>query len=164
MSLLIRPAVADDVDLLLQLVRELAEYEREPGSARASREDFLRHGFGERPLFEAHLAEWGGDPAGFCLHFYQFSTWTGRPTLYLEDLFVRPVHRGKGIGKALLVMLARLAVERGCERYQWQVLDWNAPAIAFYEGLGARCMDGWLTYRVDGDALRRLARADTTAD
>ena len=156
--LTIRPARREDAPLLLELVRELATYEREPGAVVATESDYLRHGFGDAPRFEAHIAEWSGAPVGFSLHFFNFSTWTGRPGLYLEDLYVRPSHRGRGIGKALLVHLARIAIERGCARFQWQVLDWNRPAIEFYEGLGARATGQWLPFRIEGKALERLAR------
>ena len=164
MSCTIRPAGLEDAELLLAFVRELAEYERAPDQVLATAEDFRRHGFGERPLFEAHLAHWEDEPAGFSLHFYQFSTWTGQPSLYLEDLFVRPAHRGHGIGKALLVNLARVALQRGCRRYQWQVLDWNQPSIDFYESLGARATREWIPFRVEGQALRALAQTPTVVD
>ena len=164
--LTIRPATADDAALLLDFVRELATYEREPDAVEATEADFRRFGFGDdgQRLFEAHVAEWDGTPVGFALHFYLFSTWTGRPSLYLEDLYVNPEHRGRGIGKALLVHLARVAVERGCARYQWQVLDWNTPAIDFYETLGARATREWVPFRVEGAALDALARTNTAAD
>lgn len=164
LKLAIRPARRADVPLLLDLVRELARYEREPEAVVATEQDYLRFGFGERPLFEAHVAEWDGEPVAFSLHFYNFSTWTGRPGLYLEDLYVRPEHRGRGIGKALLVHLARIAVERGCARYQWQVLDWNRPSIEFYESLGAEATPQWVPFRVEGEALARLAQTRTAAD
>jgi GNAT superfamily N-acetyltransferase len=157
----IRPAAPEDAGLLLAFVRELAEYERCPGEVVATEADFLRDGFGERPRFEAAVAEWDGAPAGFALWFYNWSTWTGRPGLYLEDLFVRPAFRGRGIGKALLVHCARVAEARGCRRYQWQVLDWNTPSIEFYLALGARRLDEWITMRVTGDDLARLARGGT---
>jgi GNAT superfamily N-acetyltransferase len=153
----LRPATRDDVATILQLIRELAEYEREPEAAVATAEDILRDGFGEHPSFHVVMAEWDGQTAGFAFYFYNYSTWQGRRGLYLEDLFVRPAFRGKHIGKALLVHLARLAVQEGCTRYQWQVLDWNTPAIGFYESMGGRILNGWLTVRVDGDGLRRLA-------
>lgn len=156
-SLVIRPATEDDSELLLAFVRALAEYERAPDAVEATADDFRRWGFGERPCFEAHVAEWEGEPVGFSLHFYQFSTWTGRPSLYLEDLFVQPSHRGRGIGKAMLIHLAQLALDRGCARFQWQVLDWNQPAIDFYEALGARATREWIPFRVEGESLKRLA-------
>lgn len=160
----IRPATPADVPTLLELVHALAEYEREAASARATAEDFLRHGFGERPAFEAFIALWDGEPVGFSLHFFTFSTWTGRPSLFLEDLFVQPTMRGKGLGKALLVNLARIAVARGCARFEWQVMDWNTPSIEFYEALGARGNREWIPFRIDGPALERLARSTTVVD
>jgi GNAT superfamily N-acetyltransferase len=154
----IRPARPDDCALLLSFVRELAEYEKQPDEVVATEDDFRRDGFGAQRRFEAVIAERDGEPAGFALWFYNYSTWVGRHGLYLEDLFVRPAHRGQGVGKALLVHLARLAFEQGCARYQWQVLDWNTPSIRFYEGLGARRLPEWVTMRVEGEALAALAR------
>jgi diamine N-acetyltransferase len=153
----IRRAGPRDAGLLLTFVRELAEYERLAHEVVATEEDFLRDGFGDRPRFEAAVAEWGGEPAGFALWFHDWSTFLGRTGLYLEDLFVRPAFRGRGIGKALLVHCARVAEGQGCARYQWQVLDWNSPSIAFYEALGARKHPEWITMRVAGPALARLA-------
>jgi diamine N-acetyltransferase len=153
----IRPAAPGDAALLLSFIRELAAYERLADQVQASEADLLRDGFGPRPRFEAAIAEWEGAPAGFALWFYNYSTFAGRHGLYLEDLFVRPAYRGKGLGKALLVHLAGLAREQCCARYQWQVLDWNEPSIRFYESLGARRLPEWLTMRVEGEALARLA-------
>jgi GNAT superfamily N-acetyltransferase len=154
----IRPATAKDAALIVQFVRDLAEYERDPKAAVATEQDFIRDGFGADPKFKVVFAEWGGKPAGFALFFYNYSTWQGRPGLYLEDLFVKPEFRGKGIGKALLLHLAKIAGENNCGRYQWQVLDWNTPAIEFYKSLGAEIMKEWLTMRVEGNALQRLAK------
>ena len=154
--LTIRPTRATDSALLLAFVHELAEYEKQPQDVVATEADFLRDGFGPRPRFEAVIAEWDGQPVGFALWFYNYSTWAGRHGLYLEDLFVRPAHRGRGIGKALLAHLARVAIEQGCGRYQWQVLDWNTPSIRFYEALGARSLPEWITMRVEGAALATL--------
>lgn len=145
---------------MLELIRELAEYEREPQAAVARPQDLLRDGFGPQPKFRAVIARWNGEPAGFALFFHNYSTWQGRPGLYLEDLFVRPPLRGKGIGKGLLVYLAKLAVRENCGRFQWQVLDWNQPAISFYESLGAKPLRQWLTMRMEGEALERLAVSD----
>jgi GNAT superfamily N-acetyltransferase len=153
----IRSATAEDTPLILQLIRELAEYEREPQAVTATEADLLRDGFGPEPKYRVLIAEWEGKPAGFALFFYNYSTWLGRPGLYLEDLYVRSEFRGKGIGKNLLLYLARLAARENCGRFQWQVLDWNTPSIRFYESLGARVMKEWLTMRVEGDALKRLA-------
>jgi GNAT superfamily N-acetyltransferase len=129
--LTLRPATADDVPVILSLIRALAAYEREPGAVRATEEDLRRDGFGPRPLFEVTLAEWDGAPVGFAFWFLVYSTWRGRPALHLEDLFVQPEARGRGIGKALMQHLARTAVDRGCARFVWSVLYWNAPSIAF---------------------------------
>ena len=155
--LVLRAATRDDVPAIRHLIRDLAEYEKEPESAVVSEADLLRDGFGDRPLFRVVMAEWDGEVVGFAFYFFNYSTWQGRPGLYLEDLFVKPSHRGHGIGKALLVHLAGVALSENCGRFVWQVLDWNEPAIGFYESLGARVMKEWLTMRVDGEALRRLA-------
>jgi GNAT superfamily N-acetyltransferase len=154
----VRHATREDVPILLRFIRELATYEREPHSVVATEEDLLRDGFGERPFFHALIAEWTGEPAGFAFYFFQYSTWTGGPVLYLEDLFVTPSHRKRGIGKELMRRLAEEAVRANCKRFQWAVLDWNKPAIRFYESLGARVLGDWRTVRADGDTLRALAR------
>jgi GNAT superfamily N-acetyltransferase len=153
----IDPATPADVPLLVELIRELADYERLLDRVRVRSEDLQRHLFGARPYAEAVIARAASQPAGFALWFYNYSTFEGRPGLYLEDLFVRPAHRGRGHGEALLRHLARLAVERECARFEWAVLDWNEPAIRFYRKLGAVAMDDWTVQRVSGDALRRLA-------
>ncbi|MGZ4812085.1 MAG: N-acetyltransferase family protein [Terriglobales bacterium] len=158
----IRPAAPEDIPLILAFIRELAEYERAPEQAVARPEDLLRDGWGPQPKFRVLIAEWDGRPAGFALFFYNYSTWQGRPGLYLEDLFVRPEFRGRGIGKALLVWLARMAVSENCGRFQWAVLDWNQPSIDFYEALGAKRLSEWLIMRVEGEALHRLAKEDST--
>ena len=161
----LRDATPADVPLILDYIRELAEYERAPEKVVARAEDLRRHLFGPRPVAWAVMAEWGGQPAGWALWFYNFSTWEGRPGLYLEDLYVRPALRGHGIGKALLKHLAAVAIENGCTRYVWQVLDWNTPSLGFYEAMGATVLREWLTCRVEGDALRRLAEgAPRTGD
>ena len=157
----IRPATPADVPVILTLIRDLALYERDPDAVVATEADLLRDGFGEAPKFRCDLALWQGAPVGFCLYFWNWSTWLGKPGLYLEDLFVQPTARGKGIGKALLVHLARVAAREGCGRFQWQVLDWNRPSIEFYEALGAKKMSAWLTMRVEGDAIARLAAVPT---
>jgi len=153
----IRPATPTDVPLIQQFIRDLAEYERSPESAVATEKDLLRDGFGPEPKYRCVLAEWDGQPAGFAFFFYNYSTWQGRPGLYLEDLFVKPVFRGKGIGKALLLHLAKIAADENCGRFQWQVLDWNTPAIDFYKSLGAKTMNEWLTMRVEGEDIKKLA-------
>ena len=160
MDLRIDPATPDDVPLMLDLIRELAEYEHEAESAQATPEQLHEALFGARPAAEAAIARIDGEAAGWALWFQNFSTWTGKPGLWLEDLFVRPRHRGRGAGKALLVYLARLCVERGYGRFEWSVLDWNAPSIAFYEALGAQAMAEWTIYRLSGEALEGLAARD----
>ena len=140
----LRPAQESDLDTIIALVHALAEYEREPEAVRLDREEFRSHLFGPRPYAEVILAETeAGESAGFALYFHNFSTWEGAPGIWLEDLFVRPEQRGAGYGKALLVELARIALERGCRRFEWSVLDWNEPSIAFYKALGAVPMDEW---------------------
>ena len=156
---MIRAATPADVPTILTLIRELAAYEREPDAVAASEADIAAALFGAPPVAEAVLAEVEGIAAGVALFFTNFSTWTGKPGLYLEDLFVRPAARGQGIGKALLVHLAGIAVARGYGRFEWSVLDWNEPAIGFYRALGARPMDEWTVMRVDGAALTALAAA-----
>ena len=154
----IRPAAPADVPTVLRFVRELAAFEREPDAVEATEESFAQALFGERPTAEAVIAEdKGGAAMGFALFFHNFSTWTGRRGLYLEDLYVTPEARGRGAGTALLRHLAGLAVERGCARFEWAVLDWNAPAIAVYRRLGAEPLEEWTVQRVSGDALTRLA-------
>jgi GNAT superfamily N-acetyltransferase len=154
----IRPGVEDDVPVILDLIHGLAEYEKARPEEVPVEEAVLRESlFGARPAAEALLAEVEGETAGFALFFHNFSTWHGRWGLYLEDLFVRPAMRGRGIGKALLCELARIAMERGCARMEWAVLDWNMPAIDFYRSLGAVPMDEWTIFRVAGPAIGRLA-------
>jgi GNAT superfamily N-acetyltransferase len=153
----IRGATEDDVPLLLSLIKELAEYERLSHEVVATEEMLRGSLFGERRVAEALLGYLGDDPAGFALFFHNFSTFLGRPGIYLEDLYVRPEFRGAGVGRALLVHLAGLARERGCGRLEWSVLDWNEPAIGFYKGIGASPVGGWTVYRVTGEALEELA-------
>ena len=155
--LTIRAATADDVPLLNTLIHELAEYERLAHETSVTEEDILRDGFGANPKFRALIAEWDGQLAGYALHFDFYSTFQGRAGLFLEDIFVRPQFRKKGIGKAMLLHLAKVAVEKGCARFEWQVLDWNTPSIEFYKSLGAEVMKEWLTMRVTGEALEKLA-------
>jgi GNAT superfamily N-acetyltransferase len=143
--------------LIIELIRELAEFERLADQVRIDPGLLGQHLFGEPRYAEAVMAWVGDQPAGFALFFHNYSTFLGRPGLYLEDLFVRPIFRGQGHGEALLRHLARLAVDRGCGRFEWSVLDWNQRAIDFYRKLGAVPMDEWTVYRVSGDALERLA-------
>ena len=157
--LTLRPASAEDAPLIVQFIRDLALYEKDPEAAVVTEADILRDGFSDRPFFKVVIAEWDAEPAGFAFYFFNYSTWLGRPGLYLEDLFVRPSHRGRGIGKALLQHLAGIAVAAGCGRMDWQVLDWNEPSIRFYEAMGARHMKAWLTMRLEGEALLRVGGA-----
>lgn len=156
-AMTIRPARITDVPQILAFIRALAAYEREPAAVLATETDLERDGFGPQPAFGCLLAERDGTPAGFALYFYNYSTWLGRRGLYLEDLFVEPRHRGLGIGRALLERVAAIAVEQGCTRLQWEVLDWNLPAIDFYRAMGAEFLDQWRNVRLSGHALRRLA-------
>ena len=167
-ELQIRPATPADIPEILAFIRELAEYEREPESAQATHEDLLRDGFGPTPRFHCLIAEVSSTdnlqpatgnlvPAGFALYFYNYSTWRGHTGIYLEDLFVRPAFRGRGIGKALFAAVAAIAVAEGCPRLEWAVLDWNTPAIDFYRSLGATPLSEWTTMRLSGPSLAALA-------
>ncbi|MCZ7657985.1 MAG: GNAT family N-acetyltransferase [Xanthobacteraceae bacterium] len=156
-SLAIRPARPGEAALVLGFVRELADYERLTHACEASEADIDAALFGDAPRVHCDIAEWDGAPVGFALWFPNFSTFSGRHGIYLEDLFVRPSHRGRGIGTAMMVRLARLCAERGWTRFQWSVLDWNAPSIAFYRAIGAELMEEWTVCRVSGAALARLA-------
>jgi GNAT superfamily N-acetyltransferase len=157
MSLQIRNATPADAALVLALIRDLALYEKLPDEAVATEDDIRAALFCESPKAFALIAERRGEPCGFALWFFNFSTFLGRHGVYLEDLFVKESYRGFGVGKALLARLAEIAVENNCGRLEWQVLDWNAPAIAFYKSLGATAMHEWTVYRVTGDSLTRLA-------
>jgi GNAT superfamily N-acetyltransferase len=159
----IRKAVVADVPLILEFVRWLAEYERAPNAVRATEDDLRRYGFGPAALFRSLIAEWDGRPAGIALFFFNFSTWHGKPALYLEDLFVMPEMRGHGIGKALLQKLAQIAIEENCYAVAWMVLKWNDPAIKFYESLGATTLGEWDTMRIMGPALSKLAGQNPSA-
>ena len=160
MSVTIREAVPGDVATILRFIRELAEFEREADKVVAT--EALRHEamFGERPVAEAVMAERDGTPLGMALFFHNFSTWTGWKGLYLEDLYVTPEARGSGVGAALLRHLAGIALDRGCTRFEWSVLDWNERAIEFYRAMGAEAMTEWTVNRVSGDALAKLAGRD----
>jgi GNAT superfamily N-acetyltransferase len=152
----IRPAVVTDAETIVNLVRELAVYEKLEDSVRADADSIRRHLFGSQPRAEALMAEVEGRTAGFALFFHTFSTFRGQPGLYLEDVFVRPEFRGKGIGSRFFRELGRIAAERGCGRMEWVVLNWNTPAIDFYESRGARPLREWTTYRLEDEALKRL--------
>ena len=153
----ISKATREDCGTILEMIRGLAEYEKLSHLMSATEQDLVRDGFGPTPRFHCLVAHWEGQPAGFALYFYNYSTFKGRAGIYLEDLFVWPRLRGKGIGKALLLEVARIALDEGCGRYEWQVLDWNQPSIDFYESLGARLMKEWLPMRVEGEALEKMA-------
>jgi GNAT superfamily N-acetyltransferase len=154
----IRPAAPEDVPQILTFIRALATYEREPDAVHATEADLLRDGFSETPRFHALIAELDNNtPAGFALYFHNYSTWRGHHGIHIEDLFVQPEHRGKGIGKALLTHVAAIAAAEGCTRLQWDVLEWNAPAIGFYEQLGAKMLLDWRIMRVTNEAIPALA-------
>ena len=159
----IRPARAEDVPLILELIRDLATYERAPDEVAATEEQLVDVLFGERPAAEVLLAFEGKSPIGFAVFFHNFSTWLGRRGLYLEDLFVKPEKRGKGYGRALLVALAKIARDRACGRMEWAVLNWNEPAIKFYRGLGAKPMDEWTVFRLTRDGIAELAKSESIA-
>ena len=155
--IVIRPAVAADVGRILAFIRELAEYEQLSHEVVADETGLTAQLFGDHPRAEVLIADVDGTAAGFALFFHNFSTFVGKPGLYLEDLFVSPAYRGHGLGKRLMLRLAQIAVERDCGRFEWSVLDWNQPAIDFYRSLGAVGMNEWTAQRVSGDALRTLA-------
>ena len=159
----IRSARVEDVPTILELISDLATYERAPTEVRATEEQLVDVLFGEKPAAEVLLAFENQTPIGFAVFFHNFSTWLGRPGLYLEDLFVKPEKRGKGYGRALLVDLAKVAYERGCGRMEWAVLDWNEPAIKFYRSLGAKPMEEWTVFRLTRDGIAELAKSESIA-
>lgn len=154
----LRPATPSDVPVILCFIQELALYEREPDAVLTTEADLLRDGFTEPSRFHCLMAEWNGTSVGFALYFYNYSTWEGRAGIYLEDLYVQPALRGKGIGKSILTRLAAIAVEEDCARFEWSVLDWNQPSIDFYHAMGAVMKSEWRGMRVDGEALKNLAK------
>jgi GNAT superfamily N-acetyltransferase len=156
-TLSIRPAVVADLDLVIGFIRALADYEKLSSAVRLDRILLGCHLFGDKPMAEVLIGDIDGQPRGFALFFHNFSTFEGKPGIYLEDLFVEPEARGTGLGTALLARLAQLAMERGCARLEWSVLDWNTPSIDFYKALGAKPMDEWTVFRLDGDELEALA-------
>jgi GNAT superfamily N-acetyltransferase len=159
-KLQVRPATPDDVSTILGFIRELATYEREPDAVFATEADLLRDGWGEPARFTSFIAEYDGKPAGFALYFTTYSTWRGHHGIRLEDIYVTPSLRGRGIGKALLARLARIAVDQGCPRLEWDVLNWNEPAIAVYERLGAMRLTEWSIMRLSDEPLQALAAQD----
>jgi GNAT superfamily N-acetyltransferase len=167
-SLSLRPATPADIPQILAFIRDLATYEREPDAVHATEADLLRDGFGSTKRFDCIIADWTESsttiPAGFALYFHNYSTWRGHAGIHVEDLYVRPEHRGKGIGKALLAQIASIAVAEGCTRLQWDVLEWNAPAIGFYEQMGARMLTEWRTMRVTESLPALAAQSPSEAD
>lgn len=164
MGTTIRGATEADAAQILEFIRALAAFERAPDAVTATQEGLLRDGFGPHPFYHCLIAEHDDQPAGFALYFFNYSTWLGRPGLYVEDLFVQPAFRGRGIGKALLQHVAAIAMEKGCQRMQWEVLDWNTPAIDFYRALGADFLDEWRNVRLSGEAIVRLAQGAKKAE
>ncbi len=154
----IRKAMSKDVPVVLLFIRQLAEYEREPKAVLATERDLRRDGFGREPRFHAAIAEWNDEPVGMAFFFYNYSTWKGRPGIYLEDIIIRPEFRGRGIGKALMAYLARVAVAKKCFGIRWEILDWNTPAIGFYKKLGAKFRAHWQAMQIEGEDLQHLAR------
>jgi GNAT superfamily N-acetyltransferase len=161
MATTIRSATEADVPQILTFIRALATYERAPDAVTATEAGLQRDGFGPNPFYRCLIADEDGQPAGFALYFFNYSTWLGRPGIYLEDLYVLPEFRGRGIGKALLKQVAAVAVEKNCQRLQWVVLDWNKLAIDFYRAMGAEFLDEWRNVRVSGQAIQRLAETGT---
>jgi GNAT superfamily N-acetyltransferase len=162
MAITIRPATRADVPQILAFIRALAAYERASDAVIATEAGLERDGFGPNPFYFCLIAEYNGRPAGFALSFFNYSTWVGRPGIYIEDLFVEPDLRGLGIGKALLRRVAAIAVEKGCLRLQWAVLDWNTPSIEFYRAMGGEFLDEWRNVRVTGEALKQLAGTESS--
>ena len=156
----IREATIDDAQLILHFIEALALYEKLPDEVETDESMIAKTLFCDAPKAHCLICDIDGEPAGFALYFFNYSTWKGKYGIYLEDLFVSPEHRGKGAGKALLVHIAGVAVANDCGRFEWSVLDWNTPSIEFYKSLGARPMDGWDIYRVDGDNLEKLAKME----
>src|SRR6266571_9552805 len=156
----IREANPEDVPLILSFIRELAEYEREPNAVRATEDDLRRGGFAANPKFRVIIAEWDSSPAGMAFFFHHYSTWQGKQGLFLEDLFVRPQFRRKGIGKALMIHLAKIAISENCYGMRWEVLDWNKSAIEVYQRLGARFRENWRVMQITGEDLKRLSETE----
>jgi len=158
----LRKAAPDDIPLILSFIRELAEYERAPNAVSCTETDLRRDGFGPSPKFRVIIAEWNGEPAGMAFFFYNYSTWQGRPGIFIEDLFVRPQFRGKSIGRALMARLAKTAIAEQCYGVRWEVLDWNKPAIDVYQHLGSKFREGWRIMQLTGRELNELAESSST--
>lgn len=154
----LRNATSKDIPLILSFIRELAEYERAPNAVSCTEKDLRRDGFGSNPKFRVIIASWDREPAGMAFFFYNYSTWQGRPGIFIEDLFVRPRFRGKGIGRALMAKLAQTAIAEKCHGIRWEVLDWNKPAIDVYQHLGSKFREGWRIMQITGQELVELAR------
>ena len=155
----LRKSTAKDIPLILSFIRELAEYEHSPNAVSCTEKDLRRDGFGPNPKFRAIIAEWDGEPAGMAFFFYNYSTWQGRSGIFIEDLFVRPQFRNKGIGRALMAHLAQTAIAEECHGIRWEVLDWNKLAIDVYQHLGSKFREGWRIMQITGDELRKLAES-----
>ncbi|GIW22706.1 MAG: N-acetyltransferase [Candidatus Sericytochromatia bacterium] len=156
----IRNATIEDVDIIIFFIKELAFYEKEAESVILKREDIIKYGFGDTPIFKVLIAEYFNNPVGFAFYFFTYSTWLGKPVLHLEDLFILPEYRKKGIAKKLMKELAKIAIDNDCCRFQWQVLDWNQLAINFYNSLNAKPLKEWITYRLDRQGLLELAKSN----
>jgi len=154
----LRKATSKDIPPIMSFIRELAEYERAPNAVSCTEKDLRRDGFGSHPKFRVIIAQWDGEPAGMAFFFYNYSTWQGRPGIFIEDLFVRPQFRGKGLGRALMAKLAQTAIAEKCHGIRWEVLDWNKPAIDVYQHLGSRFREGWRIMQITGPELDELAR------
>ena len=159
-ELSMRPATVEDVGIILELIREIAAYEKLSHQVTAEASTLKDSLFGPSPAAEVVLASWSGEVVGYAIYFHNFSTFEGKRGLYLEDIFIKPNHRGKGIGKAMLTHLAKLALERGCARFEWVVLDWNTPAIEFYQGLGASVLEDWKVCRMERESIEQLASGE----
>jgi GNAT superfamily N-acetyltransferase len=157
----LRNATSKDIPLILSFIRELAEYERAPNAVSCAEKDLRRDGFGSSPKFRVVIAVWDSEPAGMAFYFYNYSTWQGRPGIFIEDLFVRPQFRGKGIGRALMAKLAQTAIAEECYGIRWEVLDWNKPAIDVYQHLGSKFREGWRIMQISGEVLRELAKSSS---
>jgi len=157
----LRKATRKDIPLILSFIRELAEYEKAPNAVSCTEKDLRRDGFGSNPKFRVVIAEWNGEPAGMAFFFHNYSTWQGRPGIFIEDLFVRTQFRGKGVGRALMAKLAKTAIAEQCHGIRWEVLEWNNPAIDVYQHLGSKFREGWRIMQISGEELRELAKSSS---
>jgi GNAT superfamily N-acetyltransferase len=157
----LRKATRKDIPLVLSFIRELAKYEKAPDAVSCTEKDLRRDGFGSNPKFRVVIAEWNGEPAGMAFFFHNYSTWRGRPGIFVEDLFVRTQFRGKGVGRALMAKLAKTAIAEQCHGIRWEVLEWNKPAIDVYQHLGSKFREGWRIMQISGEELRELAKSSS---